>query len=77
MGPPLLGVGIALAKATEGIDVADTILNYAADTSAELIAMGAYGHSRLTGVRSLLDHARHADFHDGADADVALMAARS
>jgi nucleotide-binding universal stress UspA family protein len=29
------------------IDVASTILSYAADSSANLIVMGAYGHSRL------------------------------
>ncbi|HXW27479.1 MAG TPA: universal stress protein [Xanthobacteraceae bacterium] len=30
-----------------GIDVAATILNYASDAAADLIVMGAYGHSRL------------------------------
>jgi nucleotide-binding universal stress UspA family protein len=30
-----------------GIGVADTILNCASDTAADLIVMGAYGHSRL------------------------------
>jgi len=29
------------------IDVASTILSYAADSSADLIVMGGYGHSRL------------------------------
>lgn len=29
------------------IDVAETILSYAADTSTDLIVMGGYGHSRL------------------------------
>lgn len=29
------------------IDVSNTILSYAADTSADLIVMGGYGHSRL------------------------------
>jgi len=29
------------------IDVADTILSYAADVSADFIVMGGYGHSRL------------------------------
>ena len=29
------------------IDVASTILSYAADTSADMIVMGGYGHSRL------------------------------
>ena len=28
-------------------DVADTILSYAADVSADFIVMGGYGHSRL------------------------------
>jgi nucleotide-binding universal stress UspA family protein len=31
----------------DGIGIADTILNCASDTSADLIVMGAYGHSRL------------------------------
>jgi nucleotide-binding universal stress UspA family protein len=30
-----------------GVSVANTILNHASDTSADLIVMGAYGHSRL------------------------------
>jgi nucleotide-binding universal stress UspA family protein len=30
-----------------GTDVASTLLSHAADTSADLIVMGAYGHSRL------------------------------
>jgi len=30
-----------------GIDIANTILNHAADTAADLIVMGAYGHARL------------------------------
>ena len=29
------------------IDVASTILSYAADCSADMIVMGGYGHSRL------------------------------
>jgi nucleotide-binding universal stress UspA family protein len=32
---------------TGGTDVANTILSYAADVSADLIVMGGYGHSRL------------------------------
>ena len=32
---------------TEGTDVANTILSYAADVSADFIVMGGYGHSRL------------------------------
>ena len=31
---------------TEGTDVANTILSYAADVSADFIVMGGYGHSR-------------------------------
>jgi len=30
-----------------GIDVADSIVSYAADVSADFIVMGGYGHSRL------------------------------
>jgi nucleotide-binding universal stress UspA family protein len=29
------------------VDIADTILSYAADAAADLIVMGGYGHSRL------------------------------
>jgi len=32
---------------TEGTDVANTILSYAADVSADFIVIGGYGHSRL------------------------------
>ena len=32
---------------TGGSDVANTILSYAADVSADFIVMGGYGHSRL------------------------------
>jgi nucleotide-binding universal stress UspA family protein len=32
---------------TGGVDVANTILSYAADVSADFIVMGGYGHSRL------------------------------
>jgi nucleotide-binding universal stress UspA family protein len=33
--------------ASPDVDIADTILSYAADSSADLIIMGGYGHSRL------------------------------
>jgi len=32
---------------TGGVDVANTVLSYAADASADFIVMGGYGHSRL------------------------------
>ena len=39
-------VAVEQIVATE-IDVASTILSHAADTSADLLVMGGYGHSRL------------------------------
>jgi len=42
------GLDINLKRITSpDIDVASTILSYAADTSADMIVMGGYGHSRL------------------------------
>jgi nucleotide-binding universal stress UspA family protein len=35
----------ALAKGD--VDIGSTLVSYAADVSADLIVMGAYGHSRL------------------------------
>ncbi len=32
---------------TGGVDVANTVLSYAADSSIDFIVMGGYGHSRL------------------------------
>ncbi|MDO9411284.1 MAG: universal stress protein [Pseudolabrys sp.] len=42
------GVNVEVKKITStDIDVASTILSYAADSSADMIVMGGYGHSRL------------------------------
>ena len=42
------GVNVDVKRITSpDIDVASTILSYAADASADLIVMGGYGHSRL------------------------------
>ena len=42
------GLAVALRRiGADGIGVANTILNHAADTGANLIVMGGYGHSRL------------------------------
>jgi nucleotide-binding universal stress UspA family protein len=42
------GLAVALQRiGAGGIGVANTILNHAADTGANLVVMGAYGHSRL------------------------------
>jgi nucleotide-binding universal stress UspA family protein len=58
-GPRLPGADIALHLARHGVttqaaqtmatdlEVGDVILSYAADAGADLIVMGAYGHSRL------------------------------
>ena len=40
------GVKVTTAEQRAGIDVGNQILSRAADTSADLIVMGAYGHSR-------------------------------
>jgi nucleotide-binding universal stress UspA family protein len=37
----------APAIAATEIDVANTILSHAADTSVDLLVMGGYGHSRM------------------------------
>ena len=42
------GLKVDIKRISEGsIDVADAILSYAADFSADFIVMGGYGHSRL------------------------------
>jgi nucleotide-binding universal stress UspA family protein len=42
------GIKIELKRLVRGdIDVADVILSHAADSAADLIVMGGYGHSRL------------------------------
>jgi nucleotide-binding universal stress UspA family protein len=42
------GIKVELKRLVRGdIDVADVILSHVADTSADLIVMGGYGHSRL------------------------------
>lgn len=42
------GLNVEVKKITStDIDVASTILSYAADSSADMIVMGGYGHSRL------------------------------
>jgi nucleotide-binding universal stress UspA family protein len=42
------GLKVELQRiAASGSDIANIILNHAADTAADLIVMGAYGHSRL------------------------------
>jgi nucleotide-binding universal stress UspA family protein len=42
------GLDITLKRITSPeIDVASTVLSYTADTGADLIVMGGYGHSRL------------------------------
>jgi nucleotide-binding universal stress UspA family protein len=40
------GVKVSVARQQAGIDVGSQILSRAADTEADLIVMGAYGHSR-------------------------------
>ena len=42
------GVSADVRVETTGIDIADAMLSRAADLSADLIVMGAYGHSRWT-----------------------------
>jgi nucleotide-binding universal stress UspA family protein len=37
----------AAHETARDLDVADTLLNYAAESGADLLVMGAYGHSRL------------------------------
>ena len=42
------GIKVELKRVVRGdVDVANVILSHAADTSADLIVMGGYGHSRL------------------------------
>lgn len=55
------GVNVSAARQQAGIDVGSQILSRAADTDADLIVMGAYGHSRAREIvlggatRSLLE----------------------
>ena len=67
------GLKVTVKRITSpDIDIASTILSYAADSSSDLIVMGGYGHSRLRefvlgGVtRGLLQ------IDDGSGIDVAL-----
>jgi nucleotide-binding universal stress UspA family protein len=41
------GVTVEVQRIVSDIDVAASILSYAADSAADLLVMGAYGHSRL------------------------------
>ncbi len=42
------GVNVTVQRiAPGGIDVKDALLNYAADSTADMIVMGGYGHSRM------------------------------
>jgi nucleotide-binding universal stress UspA family protein len=41
------GLKVEVQRIVSEIDIAASILSYAADTSADLLVMGAYGHSRL------------------------------
>ena len=41
------GLKVEVQRIVSEIDVTASILSYAADTSADLLVMGAYGHSRL------------------------------
>ena len=40
------GVSASLRVETTGIDIADAMLSHAADSNADLLVMGAYGHAR-------------------------------
>jgi nucleotide-binding universal stress UspA family protein len=47
-GPRSPGLDVKINRVIrKKIDVADALSSHAADSGAELIAMGAYGHSRL------------------------------
>ena len=54
-------------------DVADTLLSHSADFGADFVVMGGYGHSRLREFVLGGVTRRVPAFHDGADADVALI----
>ena len=41
------GLKVEIEHMTSHIDVASTILSYAADSNVDMIVMGGYGHSRL------------------------------
>ncbi|MBV9429172.1 MAG: universal stress protein [Bradyrhizobiaceae bacterium] len=42
------GVNVTVQRIAPGdLDVKDTLLNYAADSTADMIVMGGYGHSRM------------------------------
>ena len=42
------GVNVTVQRVAPGdLDVKDALLNYAADSAADMIVMGGYGHSRM------------------------------
>ena len=68
----------AEAMPTSGsIGAGNALLNRASDLGADLIVMGAYGHSRAARVRLRRRHQNHTRRHDGACIDVALIRALS
>ena len=44
------GLKVEIEQMTSHIDVASTILSYAADSNADMIVMGGYGHSQFGGL---------------------------
>ena len=71
------GINVEIKRIAAGsADVQTAILAHAADTAADFIVMGGYGHSRSARIHSRRGDPQHPEVDAGAGVDVALTASR-